>query len=94
VEDLSTAKAEMRKSQAAKNRETFAGLRMMEFGRAALVGGVWGVLGLRRRVLVSFFFCWGYVLVVSCRVVFALSLDLCLIPFPGVILVWVEDGMK
>lgn len=32
--------------------DTFTGLRLMESGRAVLVAGVWGVLGLRRRILV------------------------------------------
>jgi len=33
-------------------RETFAGLRLMEVGRGIFVAGTWGVLGLRRRILV------------------------------------------
>jgi hypothetical protein len=52
VEDSAAAKAEAKAYKAAKNEETFTGLRLMEVGRAALVGGVWGVLGLRRRILV------------------------------------------
>ena len=35
-----------------KLKETFAGLRLIEVGRGVLIGGTWGVLGLRRRVLV------------------------------------------
>ena len=52
VEDSAAAKAEAMAYKTAKNEETFTGLRLMEAGRAALVGGVWGVLGLRRRILV------------------------------------------
>ena len=52
VEDSAAARAEAKAYKAAKNEETFTGLRLMEVGRAALVGGVWGVLGLRRRILV------------------------------------------
>jgi len=33
-------------------KETFAGLRLIEAGRGVLVGGTWGVLGLRKRILV------------------------------------------
>lgn len=52
VEDSIAAKAEAKAYQQQKNEETFTGLRLMEIGRASLVGGVWGVLGLRRRILV------------------------------------------
>jgi len=52
VEDSAAAKAEAKAYRVAKNEETFTGLRLMEVGRAALVGGVWGVLGLRRRILI------------------------------------------
>ena len=52
VEDSAAAKAEAKAYKAAKNEETFTGLRLMEVGRGVLVGGVWGVLGLRRRILV------------------------------------------
>jgi hypothetical protein len=53
VEDSAVAKAEAKLNKQRKNEETFTGLRLMEFGRASLVGGVWGVLGLRRRILVG-----------------------------------------
>lgn len=53
VEDSIAAKAEAKAYKQRKNEETFIGLRLMEIGRASLVGGVWGVLGLRRRILVS-----------------------------------------
>ena len=53
VEDAKTALIKVKKATTEKHKETFTGLRLMEVGRAALVGGVWGVLGLRRRILVS-----------------------------------------
>lgn len=52
VEDSLAAKAKVNQYMNDKNQETFTGLRLMEAGRAVLVGGVWGVLGLRRRILV------------------------------------------
>jgi hypothetical protein len=52
VEDAIAAKSKARASRQQKNVDTLAGLRLMELGRASLVGGVWGVLGLRRRILV------------------------------------------
>lgn len=53
VEDAKTALTKAKKAITEKHKETFTGLRLMEVGRAALVGGVWGVLGLRRRILVG-----------------------------------------
>ena len=52
VEDSLAAKAKANEEQAQKNQDTLNGIRAMEYGRAALVGGIWGVLGLRRRILV------------------------------------------
>jgi hypothetical protein len=52
VEDSLAAKIKASQSADDRNRETLTGLRLMEAGRAVLVGGVWGVLGLRRRILV------------------------------------------
>jgi hypothetical protein len=52
VEDSLTAKIKANEYQAEKNEETLNGIRAMEYGRAVLVGGIWGVLGLRRRILV------------------------------------------
>jgi hypothetical protein len=52
VEDSIAVKAKAVEHIAKKNQETIAGLRLIELGRTALVGGVWGVLGLRRRILV------------------------------------------
>ncbi|KAF4633624.1 hypothetical protein G7Y89_g4486 [Cudoniella acicularis] len=51
VEDSNAAKLKAAKYLRLKTNDTLTGLRLMEFGRAALVGGVWGVLGLRRRIL-------------------------------------------
>lgn len=53
VEDSIAARVKQKEALLAKNFETIMGLRLMEGGRAALVAGVWGVLGLRRRVLVG-----------------------------------------
>lgn len=53
VEDSIAARVKQKEALHMKNYETLMGLRLMEGGRAALVAGVWGVLGLRRRVLVS-----------------------------------------
>jgi hypothetical protein len=52
VEDSIAAQIKANQYLRDKNQETFTGLRLMEAGRAVLVGGVWGVLGLRRRILV------------------------------------------
>ena len=52
VEDSLTARVKANEYQAEKNEETLSGIRAMEYGRAVLVGGIWGVLGLRRRILV------------------------------------------
>lgn len=54
VEDSLAAKVKANQFMNEKNLETLTGLRLMEVGRAVLVGGVWGVLGLRRRILVRF----------------------------------------
>lgn len=54
VEDALAAKTKAKSSRQQKNRDTLTGLRLMELGRATLVGGVWGVLGLRRRILVEY----------------------------------------
>jgi hypothetical protein len=53
VEDSLAAKVKASQFMNEKNQETLTGLRFMEGGRAVLVGGVWGVLGLRRRILVT-----------------------------------------
>ncbi|KAL3426824.1 hypothetical protein PVAG01_00333 [Phlyctema vagabunda] len=51
VEESSVTKAKERASKEAEEKETLTGLRLLEFGRVSLVGGVWGVLGLRRRIM-------------------------------------------
>jgi hypothetical protein len=53
VEDALAAKAKATEYSIQKTQDTITGLRIMEVGRAVLVAGVWGVLGLRRRILVS-----------------------------------------
>jgi len=55
VEDALAARAKSKALADQKNDDTFTGLRLLEVGRGALVGGVWGVLGFRRRILVSTF---------------------------------------
>jgi hypothetical protein len=57
VEDAEIAKIKFLKAQDEKNQETLTALRLIEGGRAVLVGGVWGVLGLRRRILVGHTWC-------------------------------------
>ena len=52
VEDLTAVRAVAKLHNAQKIEETIKGLRTLEAGRAAIVAGVWGVLGFRRRVLV------------------------------------------
>lgn len=57
VEDAMAAKVKATDALMRKNQETLTGLRLMEGGRIALVAGVWGALGLRRRILVSINIC-------------------------------------
>ena len=52
VEDSIVAKKKSQEYKEQKIQDTFLGLRLMELGRAVLVSGVWGTLGLRRRILV------------------------------------------
>ena len=52
VEDTIAARLKTNEDIINKNQETLTGLRLMEVGRYVFVGGVWGVLGLRRRILV------------------------------------------
>jgi len=52
VEDMRAARAKAKAFNEEMLEETFTGLRYIEFGRPVLVAGVWGVLGLRRRILV------------------------------------------
>jgi hypothetical protein len=53
VEDAVAAKVKSKARTLEKYQETMTGIRLMELGRATFVGGVWGVLGLRRRILVT-----------------------------------------
>ncbi|KAG4434398.1 hypothetical protein IFR05_010131 [Cadophora sp. M221] len=51
VEDVMAVREKATQTIFEKHQELVLGLRFMEVGRAVLVGGVWGVMGLRRRVL-------------------------------------------
>ncbi|KAH9210993.1 hypothetical protein DL95DRAFT_342430 [Leptodontidium sp. 2 PMI_412] len=51
VEDAMAAREKATQMIFDKHQELVLGLRFIEVGRAVLVGGVWGVMGLRRRVL-------------------------------------------
>ncbi|KAH7305161.1 hypothetical protein BKA65DRAFT_202828 [Rhexocercosporidium sp. MPI-PUGE-AT-0058] len=51
VEDALAAREKVTQTIVDKHQELLVGLRFMEFGRGVLVGGVWGVMGLRRRIL-------------------------------------------
>lgn len=53
VEDALAARSKAKALKQQKNRDTLIGLRLMELGRALFVGGAWGILGLRWRVLVQ-----------------------------------------
>lgn len=52
IEETSQIRARDKAIEENLQRETEMGLRRLEIGRVILVGGVWGVCGLRRRVLV------------------------------------------
>jgi hypothetical protein len=54
VENAKIALAKTKKVIYEKNKKMYTGLRFIEVGRAAFIGGVWGVLGLRRRILVQY----------------------------------------
>jgi hypothetical protein len=54
VEDSNAAKLKASQALLDKTMETYKGLRILEVGRAVMVGGIWGVLGLRRRILVCY----------------------------------------
>lgn len=58
VEDAEVAKSKFLEAQKQKNQDTLTALKLLEGGRAVLVGGVWGVLGLRRRILVCHTIYW------------------------------------
>ncbi|KAF8850552.1 hypothetical protein BDZ45DRAFT_731502 [Acephala macrosclerotiorum] len=51
VEDLIAAREKAEQYVREKNHETFIGLRLMDACREMYVGGTWGVIGLRRRIL-------------------------------------------
>ncbi|KAI0999877.1 hypothetical protein K3495_g8321 [Podosphaera aphanis] len=51
VEDTATARARKSDDEAKWQLENYIGFRLVEFGRACLYTGVWGVVGFRRRTL-------------------------------------------
>ncbi|KAI9648730.1 hypothetical protein NHQ30_003370 [Ciborinia camelliae] len=51
VEDLAVVRAAAKLQKTQKIEETIKGLRILEAGRATLLVGVWGIIGLRRRTL-------------------------------------------
>ncbi|CZS99682.1 hypothetical protein WAI453_002382 [Rhynchosporium graminicola] len=51
VEDSLAARVKLSRDLQEKHQELLVGLRLMEVGRGVLVGGIWGVMGLRRRIL-------------------------------------------
>lgn len=53
IEETADVQARDKAMEETLQRETEMGLRRLEVGRVLLVAGVWGVCGLRRRVLVS-----------------------------------------
>ena len=53
VQDFTKVKAKSLDYMREGIEETYTGMSLLEVGRVVLVGGVWGVLGLRRRILVS-----------------------------------------
>jgi hypothetical protein len=53
IEETADVQARDKAFEETLQRETEMGLRRLEVGRVLLVAGVWGVCGLRRRVLVS-----------------------------------------
>ncbi|RKF71187.1 hypothetical protein GcC1_105001 [Golovinomyces cichoracearum] len=53
VEDAAVAMERSRKDEEEKQIESFIGFKLIEVGRAFLHTGVWGVIGLRRRILVG-----------------------------------------
>ncbi|RKF79454.1 hypothetical protein GcM1_202029 [Golovinomyces cichoracearum] len=53
VEDAAVAMERSRKDEEEKQIESFIGFKLIEVGRAFLHTGVWGVIGLRRRILIT-----------------------------------------
>ncbi|CZR69199.1 uncharacterized protein PAC_19099 [Phialocephala subalpina] len=51
VEDSIAAREKAEQYIREKNHETFVGLRLMDACREMYIGGTWGVIGLRRRIL-------------------------------------------
>lgn len=53
IEDTSEIRARETKLEARLKRDNDRGLRRLEVGRVVFIAGIWGVCGLRRRVMVS-----------------------------------------
>jgi hypothetical protein len=53
IEETAEVRARDKAVEETLHRETEMGLRRLEVGRVLLVAGVWGVCGMRRRILVS-----------------------------------------
>lgn len=53
IEETADIQARDKVVEDALNEEMEMGLKRLEIGRVVLVAGVWGVCGLRRRILVS-----------------------------------------
>ena len=54
IEETADVRARDKAFRETLYRETKMGLQRLEVGRLLLVGGVWGVCGFRRRILVSY----------------------------------------
>ena len=57
VEDSQAVTQKQKQFNIDKDQETFTGMRLLELGRGIFIGGTWGVLGLRRRILVCLLTC-------------------------------------
>jgi hypothetical protein len=58
IEETSAAKAKEKAQKDDLTEEQRIGKRLLKGGREMLVGGVWGVIGLRRRILVRISALW------------------------------------
>ena len=52
IEEYSTVKKREAKTRRLKEEESRAGLRLLDYGRYSLQMGTWGIVGLRRRIMV------------------------------------------
>ena len=56
IEEYSTVKKREAKARKLKEEESRAGLRLLDYGRYSLQMGTWGIVGLRRRIMVCLTF--------------------------------------